>query len=52
MKKKLLPKGEEIVQASQADAPQAEPALYREDNGLAPRVTARKLDENLTAALK
>jgi NRPS condensation-like uncharacterized protein len=47
-----LSKGEEIVQASQAGAPQAEPALYREDNGLAPRVIARKLDENLTAALK
>jgi hypothetical protein len=49
-----LPKGEEIVQAeaSQAGAPQAEPALYREGNGLTPRVTARKLDENLTAALK
>jgi NRPS condensation-like uncharacterized protein len=49
-----LPKGEEIVQAeaSQAGAPQAEPALYREGNGLAPRVTARKLDDNLTAALK
>ena len=49
-----LPKGEEIVQAgaSQAGAPQAEPALYRESNGLAPRVTARKLDENLTATLK
>jgi NRPS condensation-like uncharacterized protein len=49
-----LPRGEEIVQAeaSQAGAPQAEPALYREGNGLAPRVTARKLDENLTATLK
>jgi NRPS condensation-like uncharacterized protein len=49
-----LPKGEEIVQAeaSQAGAPHAEPALYREGNGLTPRVTARKLDENLTAALK
>jgi NRPS condensation-like uncharacterized protein len=49
-----LPKGEEIVQpeASQADAPQAEPALYREGDGLAPRATARKLDENLTATLK
>jgi NRPS condensation-like uncharacterized protein len=43
------PKGEEIVQA---EAPQAEPALYREGNGLTPRVAARKLDENLTAALK
>jgi NRPS condensation-like uncharacterized protein len=47
-----LPEGEKIVQASQAGAPQAEPALYRENNGLAPRVTARKFDENLTAALK
>jgi NRPS condensation-like uncharacterized protein len=47
-----LPEGEKIVQASQAGAPQAAPALYRENNGLAPRVTARKLDENLTAALK
>src|ERR1700730_14464646 len=48
------PKGEEIVQAeaSQAGAPQAEPALYREGNGLAPRVTARKLDEHLTATLR
>src|SRR5205807_10512542 len=47
-------KGEEIVQAeaSQADAPQAEPALYRKGNGLTPRVAARKLGENLTAALK
>jgi hypothetical protein len=47
-----LPKGEEIVQASQAGSPQAEPALYQEDNGLVPRLAARKLDENLTAALK
>lgn len=49
-----LPKKEEIVQAeaSQAGAPQAEPALYLEGNGLAPRVTTRKLDETLTAALK
>jgi NRPS condensation-like uncharacterized protein len=49
-----LPKGEEIVQAeaSQAGAPHAEPALYREGNGLTPRVAARQLDENLTAALK
>jgi NRPS condensation-like uncharacterized protein len=47
-----LPKGEEIVQASQAGAPQVEPALYRESDGLTPRVAARKLDENLTAALK
>jgi hypothetical protein len=47
-----LTKGGEIVQASQAGAPQAEPALYQEDNGLAPRVAARKFDENLTAALK
>ena len=49
-----LPKREEIVQAeaSQAGAPAAEPALYREDDGLAPRATARKLDENLTAALR
>jgi NRPS condensation-like uncharacterized protein len=49
-----LPKGEEIVEAeaSQAGAPQAEPAPYREGNGLAPSVTARKLDENLTWTLK
>jgi hypothetical protein len=48
------PKGEEIVQAEalQAGAPQAEPGLYREGNGLTPRVTARKLDENLTPTLK
>src|SRR3984885_14810058 len=34
-----LQKGEKIVpaEASQAGAPQAEPALYRENNGLAPR---------------
>jgi NRPS condensation-like uncharacterized protein len=44
-----LPEGEEVVQVG---APQAEPALYREDDGLTPRVTARKLDENLTATLK
>jgi hypothetical protein len=47
-----LPKEEEIVQASQAGSPQAEPALYQEDNGLVPRLAARKLDENLTAALE
>jgi NRPS condensation-like uncharacterized protein len=49
-----LPKRGEIVQAeaSQAGAPEAEPAPYREDDGLAPRVSARKLDENLTAALR
>jgi hypothetical protein len=49
-----LPKGEETVQAaaSQAGAPQTEPALYREDDGLAPRVAARKLGKNLTATLK
>jgi NRPS condensation-like uncharacterized protein len=49
-----LPKGEEVVkaEASQAGGPQAEPALYREDDGLAPRATARKLGENLTAVLK
>jgi hypothetical protein len=48
-----LPKGEKIVlaEASQASAPQAEPALYQEGNGLPPRGTARKLDENLTATL-
>jgi hypothetical protein len=44
-----LPEGEEVVQVG---APQGEPALYREDDGLTPRVTARKLDENLTATLK
>ena len=44
-----LPEGEEVVQVG---APQAEPALYREDDGLAPRATARKLDENLTATLR
>ena len=51
---KKLPKREEIVQAEalQARAPATEPALYREDDGLAPRATARKLDENLTAALR
>src|SRR3984885_8786456 len=51
---KKLPKREEIVQAEalQARAPATEPALYREDDGLAPRASARKLDENLTAALK
>lgn len=49
-----LPKGKRLVDAEtlQTGAPQAEPALYRESNGLAPRVTARKLDENLTATLK
>ena len=49
-----LPKGEKIVpaEASQAGAPQAEPALYREADGLTPRAIARKLDEHLTAALR
>ena len=48
-----LPKGEKIVPAaSQAGVPPAEPAVYREADGLAPRATARKLDEHLTAALK
>jgi NRPS condensation-like uncharacterized protein len=49
-----LQKVEEIVQAeaSQAGAPQAEPARYREANGLVPRANARKLDENLTATLR
>ena len=49
-----LPKGEKIVpaEASQAGVPPAEPAVYREADGLAPRATARKLDEHLTAALK
>jgi NRPS condensation-like uncharacterized protein len=49
-----LPRGEEIVhaEASQTGAPEAEPASYRVGNGLAPRVTARKLDEDLTATLK
>jgi NRPS condensation-like uncharacterized protein len=49
-----LPKREEIVQAeaSQAGAPAAEPALYREGDGLAPKASARKLDETLTAALR
>jgi hypothetical protein len=47
------PKEEETVQTEelQAGAPQAEPALYREGNGLTPKVAARKLDENLTAAV-
>ena len=37
-----LPRGEKIVQAeaSQADAPKAEPAPYRVGDGLAPRATA------------
>src|SRR5260370_39085927 len=49
-----LPKGGKIVQAgaSQAGAPRAEPALYQEGNGLAPRATTRKLDDNLTATLR
>src|SRR6266481_1561225 len=49
-----LPKGVKIVQAgaSQAGAHQAEPGLYQEGNGLAPRATARKLDDNLTATLR
>ena len=49
-----LPRGEKIVQAeaSQADVPKAEPAPYRVGDGLAPRATARKLDEHLTATLK
>ena len=48
------PRGKEIVQseASQAGAPQLEPALYREGSRLTPKAAARKLDENLTAALK
>jgi NRPS condensation-like uncharacterized protein len=45
--KKIVP-----VEASQAGAPQAEPAPYQEGNGSAPRATARKLDENLTATLR
>jgi NRPS condensation-like uncharacterized protein len=40
------------AEESQAGTPQAEPKLYREGKGLAPRVTARSLDENLTATLK
>ena len=49
-----LPRGEKIApaEASQAGVPPAEPAVYREADGLAPRATARKLDEHLTAALK
>src|SRR5271154_960527 len=49
-----LPEGEKIIQAEalQAGAPQAEPAQYQQDYGLAPRAIARKLDENLTATLK
>ena len=49
-----LPKREEIVQseASQAGVPAAEPALYRKGDGLTARASARKLDENLTAALR
>ena len=49
-----LPRGEKIVQAeaSQADVPKAKPAAYRVGDGLAPRATARKLDEHLTATLK
>jgi hypothetical protein len=51
---KLPKREEEIVQAeaSQAGNPAAEAALYREGDGLAPRASARKLDENLTAALR
>jgi NRPS condensation-like uncharacterized protein len=45
--KKIVP-----VEASQAGAPQAEPAPYQEGNGSAPRATVRKLDENLTATLR
>jgi hypothetical protein len=49
-----LPNAKEIVpvEASQAGAPQAEPAPYQEGNGSASRATARKLDENLTATLR
>jgi NRPS condensation-like uncharacterized protein len=49
-----LPKGEKIAPAeeSQAGAPQAESAPYREGNSSAPRATARKLDEDLTATLR
>jgi Condensation domain len=49
-----LPRVEKIVQAegSQAGGPQTEPAVYREADGLTPRVTARKLDEDLTATLR
>lgn len=50
----MLPNAKKIVpvEASQAGAPQAEPAPYQEGNGSAPRATARKLDENLTATLR
>ena len=44
--KKIVP-----VEASQAGAPRVEPAPYQEGNGSAPRATARKLGENLTATL-
>jgi hypothetical protein len=49
-----VPEGEKIIQAeaSQASAPQVERVLYREGDSLVPRATARKLGENLTAALK
>jgi Condensation domain len=49
-----LPKGEAPVQAeaSQAGTPRTEPARYRQDDGLVPRVISRKLDEHLTATLK
>jgi NRPS condensation-like uncharacterized protein len=45
-------KGIVQTEASRAGAPEAKPAQYRERDGLTPRVIARKLDENLTAALK
>lgn len=49
-----LPNEEKIVhsEASQSGAPQAEPALYREDNGMAPKAATREFDQDLTATLK
>jgi NRPS condensation-like uncharacterized protein len=49
-----LPKEEAPVQveALQGGVPQTEPARYRQDDGLVPRVISRKLDEHLTATLK
>jgi len=40
------------AEASQAGAPATEPARYRQDDGLVPRVISRKLDEHLTATIK
>jgi NRPS condensation-like uncharacterized protein len=48
-----LPRVGKIVQAEASQAaPQTKPALYRETDGSAPKVTARKLNKNLTTTLR